>query len=371
MLRPLLAVPLLVATAGGVWLARDALARWRDLRVAQTYELAADRRPMLVRAAGAALCGAFVGVLAVLTVLGIVGGRAAGPPPLEEARAAGGSRQAAPPPSESAPVAVAPAAAAPAPTPVVTRFASIGHPAGGDLQEAEVAGRDGHPHKVRVWLPAEYGKDPAARFPVIVLHGASPRKTADTEVPDVFDGVASAVQLGRSRAFIVVAPEGPSGTAHPCDLLAAAPLASADDDALRAAVSATFRTVPAGPAGWGALGVDGGAPCAAAVALARPDLYGAAAAVSGRYDTAALARAGAEAPAGTAPRLLLAAAKADTAGLDAVHKLQAALHAGTGQAARADVRTSEIVQDYTADLQRVRLVRVAVQYLAEALAPPS
>ncbi len=82
----------------------------------------------------------------------------------------------------------------------------------------------------------------------------------------------------------------------------------------------------------------------------------------------ALAQAGAEAPAGAAPRLLLAAAKADAPGLDAVRKLQAALKAGTGQAARADVRTSDIVQDYTPDRERLRLVRVAVQYLAETLA---
>jgi poly(3-hydroxybutyrate) depolymerase len=176
------------------------------------------------------------------------------------------------------------------------------------------------------------------------------------------------VQLGRSRPFVVVVPESPSGTGHPCDLVAAAPQAVADDTALRTAVAAAFRTAPAGPSGWGALGIEGGAPCAAAVGLSRPDLYGAAAAVSGRYDTAALARTGAEAPAGAAPRLLLAAAKADTSGLDAVRKLQAALKAGTGQAARADVSTSDIVQDYTPDRERLRLVRVAVQYLAETLA---
>ena len=373
MLRSLLAVLLLAATAGGAWLARSAVRRWRDLRAAETYELAGDRRPMLLRAAGAALCGVCV---TALVVLGAVGGRTTTGAGLQAEETRGGaSRQPAPPPGAagSAPATpaaqVAPASVpAPAPAPVVSRFESIGHPAGGDLLEAAVAGRDGHPHKVRVWVPAEYAKDPNARFPVIVLHAARPRTTADTEVPDVFEGVASAVQLGRSRPFVVVVPESPSGTGHPCDLVAAAPQAVADDTALRTAVTAVFRTAPAGPAGWSALGIEGGAPCAVAVGLSRPDLYGAAAAVSGRYDTAALAQAGAEAPAGAAPRLLLAAAKADAPGLDAVHKLQAALKAGTGQAARADVRTSDIVQDYTPDRERLRLVRVAVQYLAETLA---
>ena len=372
MLPPLLAVTVLIAAGGGTWLARDALLRRRDLRAAQIYELTGDRRPMLLTAAGAALCAAVLVVLAVLTAVGAVGGREiVAAPPADEGRAATVSKQAAPPPGDDAAPTTAPAAARPVPAPVVPQFASIGHPAGGDLQESAVAGRDGHPRKVRVWLPAEYAKDRTTRFPVIVLHAAVPRKTADTEVPDVFEGIASAVELGRSRPFVVVAPEAPSGTEHPCDLLAAAPQAVTDDAQLRAAVTAAFRTVPAGPAGWGALGVEGGAPCAAAAGLSRPDLYGAAAAVSGRYDAAALARTGAEAPPGAAPRLLLAAAKADTAGLDAVHRLETALRGGGGQAARAEVRTSEVVQDFTAELQRLRLVRVAVQYLAETLTPPS
>lgn len=369
MLRPLLVVPLLAAAVCGVWLARGALLRWRDLRSAQTYELAGDQRPILLRAAGAVLCAVCVTALAGPAADGLLGGHADGLP-LEGARAAAAPKQAAPPPGEADGPAT-PVPAVPAPAPVVSHFESIGHPAGGELLESAVAGRDGHPRKVRVWVPAEYAKDQSARFPVIVLHAATPRKTADAEVPDVFDGIASAVQTGRSRPFVVVAPEAPSGTERPCDLVAAAPQAVSDDAALRTAVAAAFRTVPAGPAGWGVLGVEGGAPCAAAAGLSRPDLYGAAAAVSGRYDTAALVRTGAEAAAADAPHLLLAAAKADAPGLDGLRKLQAALKAGTGQAARADVRTSEIVQDYTPALERLRLVRVAVQYLAETLAKPS
>ncbi|MFD0528949.1 hypothetical protein ACFQ1I_21610 [Kitasatospora arboriphila] len=202
---------------------------------------------------------------------------------------------------------------------------------------------------------------------MIVLSSGTARKTADAELPDLFDGIASAVKLGRSRPVLVVAPEAPSGTEHPCELVAAAPQAVADDAALRTAVTTAFRTLSAGPDSWGVLGVESGAPCAAAAGLTRPDLYGAAAAVSGRYDAAALASAAADAPADSAGRLLLAAAKADTAGVGAARALQTALHGGRGPAARADVKVSDIVQDYTHERERLRLVRVAVQYLADSL----
>ncbi|MFJ9946644.1 hypothetical protein [Kitasatospora sp. NPDC091207] len=379
MVHSLLVVPLLAAAAGGIWLARGALLRWRDLRAAETYELTGDQRPMLLRAAGAMVCGVCVTALTLLTALGTFGGFGGSASRSDPAELAadtaieGGVRQAAPPAVE-APAPAAPAVApAPEPAPVAapSRFDSVGHPGGGELLQSAVPGPDGHPRNVRVWLPAQYAKEPNARFPVVVMHAATPRKTADTEVPDIFEGLGSAAQTGKARPFILVAPEAPNGTAHPCDLVAAAPLAVADDAALRTTIAATFRTLPPGPASWGALGVEGGAPCAAAAGLARPDLYGAAAAVSGRYDTVALTRTGAEAPANVAPKLLLAAAKADAAGLDAARKLQAALRGGTGAAARADVRISENVQDYTADRERLRLVRQAAQYLAETLAKAS
>ncbi|MFF7452914.1 hypothetical protein [Kitasatospora sp. NPDC008115] len=384
MVRSLLVVPLLAAAGGGVWLARGALLRWRDLRAAETYELAGEHRPMLLRAAGAMVCGVCVTVLTLLTALGTFGalsgrggaGGPAGPAGSVAGRfdgveggvgRAGGGWQAAPP----AEAADAAAAVPPSPAPVVSRFDSVGHPGGGELLQSAVPGPDGHPRNVRVWLPAQYAKDPNTRFPVVVMHAATPRKTADAEVPDVFDGLASAVQNTKAKPFILVAPEAPNGTAHPCELVAAAPMAVADDAALRTTIAATFRTLPPGPAAWGTLGVEDGAPCAAAAGLSRPDLYGAAAAVSGRYDAAALARTGAEAPVTGTPRLLLAAGKADTAGLDAARKLQSALRAGTGAAARAEVRISDNATDYSADRVRLRLVRQAAQYLAEALGKAS
>ncbi|MFF2078077.1 hypothetical protein ACFVXG_25375 [Kitasatospora sp. NPDC058162] len=394
MVRPLLVIPLLAAAVGGIWLARGALQRWRDLRAAATYELAGDRWPMLVRAGGAMVCGVCVTALTLLTALGAFGGlghgggttdraepavdaaaagawagSAAGTPGAAGAPGAAGRQQAAPPATtESAAAGAGTAAATPA---VVSRFDSVGHPGGGELLQSAVLGPDGKPRNVRVWLPPQYAKEPNARFPVVVMHAATPSKTADAEVPDVFEGVGAALQAGRARPFILVAPEAPNGTAHPCELVAAAPAAVADDATLRTTIAASFRTLQPGPASWGALGVDGGAPCAAAAGLARPDLYGAAAAVSGRYDAAALTQTGAEAPAGSSAKLLLAAAKGDSAGLDAARKLQTALKAGPGPAAKAEVRISDNVQDYSADRERLRLVRQAAQFLAEALAKAS
>ncbi|MFJ2865152.1 hypothetical protein [Kitasatospora sp. NPDC087314] len=378
MVRSLLVIPLLAAALGGIWLARGALQRWRDLRAAQTYELAGDRWPMLVRAAGAMVCGVCVTALTLLTALGAFGGLGHGDQepdraePAVDAVSAGAGEGAAARQQAAPPVVAEPAAASATSSPTVaSRFDSVGHPGGGELLQSAVLGPDGQPRNVRVWLPPQYAKESNARFPVVVMHAAAPNKTADAEVPDVFEGINSALQTGRARPFILVTPEAPNGTAHPCDLVAAAPAAVADDATLRTTIAASFRTLPPGPASWGTLGVEGGASCAAAAGLSRPDLYGVAAAVSGRYDAAALAQTGAEAPAGSAAKLLLAAAKADSAGLDAARKLQAALKAGTGPAAKAEVRISDNVQDYTPDRERLRLVRQAAQYLAEALAKAS
>ncbi|GHF27297.1 hypothetical protein GCM10018790_00700 [Kitasatospora xanthocidica] len=384
MVRSLLVIPLLAAALGGIWLARGALQRWRDLRAAETYELAGDRWPMLLRAAGAMVCGVCVSGLTLLTALGAFGGLGHGDQRPERAEpavdaagpgggAAGGPAAGAAARQQAAPPVAAEPAAAAATTPpaVVSRFDSVGRPGGGELLQSAVLGPDGRPRNVRVWLPPQYAKEPNTRFPVVVMHAAAPSKTADAEVPDVFEGIGSALQSGKTRPFILVAPEAPNGTAHPCELVAAAPAAVADDATLRTTIAASFRTLPPGPASWGTLGVDGGAPCAAAAGLARPDLYGAAAAVSGRYDAAALTQTGAEAPTGSAAKLLLAAAKADAAGLDAARKLQASLKAGPGPAAKAEVRISDNVQDFTPDRERLRLVRQAAQFLAEALAKAS
>ncbi|MDH6137040.1 hypothetical protein P3T37_006471 [Kitasatospora sp. MAA4] len=381
----LLLLPILLL---GYWLARGALNRWRDQRSAVTYEITADLRPAMLRAGGAVLCGMCATALAVAAVLGsrgVLGGAgAAGAGGAQSLQDGTAQRPEAPPTpaagAANAVAAVASGSAKPSARPsasasgsaaaVPVRFETVSHPAEGELLQAAVPTSGGKSRNVRVWLPAHYGDDPSVRFPVIVLQAGTPGRTADSEIPDVFDGIASAIKLGKARPFVVVAPEGPKGTGRPCDLVAAAPQALADDAALRTAVAAAFRTLPPGPQGWAALGVDGGAPCAAAAGLTRGDLYGAAAAVSGRYDAGALAQAGADAPAGAAPQLLLAAAKGDADGLGSARQVKNALHAGKGQAARALVSTSDIVEDYAADRERLRLVRIAAQYLAETLAHP-
>ncbi|MFF7635542.1 hypothetical protein ACFZB9_20655 [Kitasatospora sp. NPDC008050] len=386
MTRPL---PLLLALVPvlllACWLAHGAWRRWRGEQLGRTYELTADPRPAVLRLIAAVCCGLCAAGLAVAVVLSAQAGRGGGARPsraeagaaADAVRAAPAAARPAPVPSAStgSPSAGTPSAATPSATagsssssPSATRFVTVGHPAEGELLQADLPGANGRLRAVRVWLPPHYADDPSARYPVIVLHAATPGRTADAELPDIYEGVASAIKLGRAHPFITVAPAAPTGTAHPCDLVAAAPQALGDDAGVRAAVAAAFRTLPAGPQGWGALGVGDGAPCAAAAGLTRPDLYGAAAAVSGRFDAVALAQAAADAPAGPGPRqLFLAAAKADGEGQTSAHKLSDALHAGKGAAARAVVTISNVVQDFTPERERLRLVRLAAQYLSDTL----
>jgi hypothetical protein len=360
MSRPLLLTAAVVVLAAGCWLARGALGRWRGERAALAYELAVEMRPVLVWLSGALLCGLGSTALAVAALL--AGQQLPSGPRYPSAQAA-----AVPPPTGSA-------RPSPSPSPAVPpQFTAVGHPAEGELLEAAVPGADGRPRAVRVWLPPHYADDPSAHYPVLVLPAATPGRTADAELPDVFDGLASAIKLGRARPFVAVVPAAPTGTARPCDpsplpatggQLGSPPGApqapAADDTWIRTAVAGAFRTLPPGPRGWAALGVEGGAPCAVTAGLTRPDLYGAAAGISGRYDAAALSRAAVGTP---APRLLLAAAKDDDDGLAAAHRLADALRTG-----RTQTRLSDVVIDYNAQLERLRLVRLAAQYLSDTLA---
>ncbi|PYC61172.1 hypothetical protein C7C46_33780, partial [Streptomyces tateyamensis] len=69
------------------------------------------------------------------------------------------------------------------------------------------------------------------------MRASVPGRTAAAGRPDVFDGLLSAIKLGRARPFLVGAPAAPTGTEHPCELVAAAPQALADDAGLRTAVA--------------------------------------------------------------------------------------------------------------------------------------
>ncbi|GAA1993510.1 hypothetical protein [Kitasatospora viridis] len=367
MSRPLLLSLAAVVLVAGCWLARGAFGRWRGEQAALVYELVSDLRPVLLRLGGALLCGLTATALAVAALL--AGRQLAGRQLSGTAGRAAVEAVVGEPVHEVRPV---PPSGSPSPQSVAApHFDSIGHPAEGELLQGSVPGADGRPRTVRVWLPPHYADDPSVRYPVLVLQAATPGHTADADLPDVFDGLASAIKLGRARPFVVVAPAAPTGTEHPCELAAAAPQSLADDDRVRSAVAAAFRTAVPGPAGWAALGVADAAPCAVVAGLARADLYGAAAGVSGRYDPAPLVQAAADAPSGPAPRLLLAAAKADADGLAAAHRLADALHAGPGQAPRAVPRISDVVQDFSPDRERLRLVRLAAQYLDDTLAHPA
>ncbi|AXI78833.1 hypothetical protein [Peterkaempfera bronchialis] len=355
MVRPALVLILLTITAAALRLARSAITGWREQTAGKAYGLPSDRRRALLHGAGATgsgLCAA--ALLATLTTGSHTHSHTTS---TTSATTTTTSPSAANPPRTTGQAAPPPA------------FSTIGHPAGGELLQGSLPTADGTLRAVRVWLPPQYAENhDRTRFPVVVLQAGSPGRTADTETPYVFDGFADAVRQHRAVPFVVIAPQSAPGTQRPCDLLAAAPEAVPDDAVLRTAVVARFRTLPAGPEGWQTLGVGPGAPCAAAAGLARPDLYGAAAAVSGTYDAPVLARTAAEGRPGPAtPRLLLAAARSDPAGRDGARRLRDALRAAGGHAVGARVRTSEVVRDVQADQERVRLVRVAVQYLAEAL----
>lgn len=346
MARPGLVLLLLVAALAAVRLARLGFAGWREQAAGATYGLPGDRRRPLLHGAGAATAGLCAAILMV--AVGSGHGAPAG---------SGASTRSLVGHSPGTPSAAA-----------VPSFATVGHPAGGELLQGSLPAADGSLRTVRVWLPPQYSQEARARFPVVVLQSGTPGRTADTEAPYVFDGFADAVNRHRAVPFVVVAPQASPGTERPCELLAAAPEAVPDDPVLRAAVAARFRTLPAGPQGWETLGVGAAAPCAAAAGLGRPDLYGAAAALSGRYDTESLtAAAGAGHPGPAAPRLLLAAAPRDSAGRDGAQRLRDALRAAGGPAARATVQTSEAVQDQAVDQERVRLVGAAVEYLAGTL----
>ncbi|WP_157875901.1 hypothetical protein [Peterkaempfera griseoplana] len=361
MVRSILVLLLVAAVVASVRLARAAADHKRERRAAEAYGLAGDRR--VTRLLGAGSVAAGLCALVLLLALGTGASNrlrfSTGGPPAAAAAAVAGR------PGDRTPATGDPATATPA-------FATIGHPAGGRLLQGTVGAADGSRRVVRVWLPPQYAEDTRTGFPVVVLQTGSPGSTADVAAPYVFDGFTSAATQQGAGPFVVVAPQAPAGTEHPCELLTAAPGAVPDDTAVRAAVAAGFRTLPPGPRGWETLGIGDAAPCAAAAALTRPDLYGAGAALSGRYDSEALVRAAADGAAGLPDsRLLLAATRRDLTGREEVGRLRDALASGDGRAARVVVATSETVRDAAVEQERILLVRMAVRYLAKSLGTPA
>lgn len=331
-----------LAVAGvalAVWLSGGALAAWREQQAGLVYELTPRylgtvlRGAAAVAAFGCALTGSVSFALAV-TPLDVPSAAA----PLSASVDARATARPHAPAVPRARHSTAPAAALP------VGMVTIGHPHGGELLDGMLPGLPG---RVRVWLPAQYRGHTAPLQTLLVL-------ADDSETDDVFAGLAAAVDAGRANPFVAVLPTAacaPTGTLTP-------PQTPAD---LARAVAARFHVVP-DASGWAALGLGAGAPCAVAADLAHPDAYRAAAALGGRYDAMPVPAAGGPAPA----RLLLALARDDAAGQVSASHLNAALV----HRPRTEIRVNNAVRDYTAQLERFRLVRLAAGYLTEQFAVP-
>lgn len=350
---------------GAAWLAGWARSAWRAERDAQAYELTPSYGTVAVRAA---LAGA-----AALAVLGGGVGLVLTQSPTGADLTAATARLDGRPADVRAP--------GPRPAPGTTAAHAHGHGAGDAATAAPVAaltqvgtaagGRVFHgtlpgvPGAVTVWLPASY---PGRTFRLQTLLVRAPQD----ELPQVWDGLADAVDAGQSNSFIAVAPDAPCALAlatpdpatldpapaspSPSPSSSPAP-APADDTALRRALAARF-TVDPHPRAWAELGIDAGAACAVSAELAAPQRLSGTAALSGRFP------AGLGRDAAPGVRLFLGDARRDTAGQADAERLRAEL-AGTPD---ASARLSAVVRDLTPELERTRLVRLAADYLTEEFA---
>ncbi|SHL19050.1 hypothetical protein SAMN05216499_10333 [Actinacidiphila paucisporea] len=268
---------MVLAGAAAVLLGHRALRHWWAERAGKAYELPVDRSGTAVRA-GAAGTAALLAAALALPLLG-GGGR-------EEVDAGAAAL---------APVLVPPPPArTPEPAPPPPEVRTLGHPAGGTLDQLQ----DG----TRVWLPPQYASRKAAGigFPVVVAH-----LPADAET-DLYGGFALATKRRTADSFVLVLPAHCApGSAHgPATALAE--------------VARRYRVLAARTA-TGVIGVGAGAPCAVREALATTGRYGAAAGISGLYPPLAPSSL-------PRPSLLLAVATGDTAARAATLRLRAALH---------------------------------------------
>jgi hypothetical protein len=322
------AVLLLAGVSAAVWLGIGAGRCWLDQRAGLAYELTPSYLGTALRgvAAVAALGCALTAGLLLLTDAHHPAAPAARHRPV-----ASDARPRRTPSSPRPTASPAPSASPASPGSPSGGMLTVGHPSGGELRAGTLPG---YPGRLRVWLPPQYPHR-SRPFPVLVV-------LADPAVlPDVYAGLVGAVTGGRSNPFVVVAP--PAGQA-------------VDGDRLRGAVARGFRVEPA-PHAWGVLGVDADAPAAVAAELADPGAYVAAAGVGGRYDALRpVPRPGVQ--------LLLADTAQDRAGQASAARLRRAL-TGLPQAA---VRLSDAVDDFTAEREQLRLIRVAAGYLTECMA---
>ncbi|WP_152627661.1 hypothetical protein [Streptacidiphilus melanogenes] len=329
----------------GVGLAGSALGAWREERSGRVYELT----PRYLRVAARAVAAAVALVAAAVGgVMAAVGGPGAADRAAQAARAeqpvaavesaadpSGASRSAAAHPDSDR-----------APKPAPAALAVVGRPSGGQLYLGTLPGVPG---QVRVWLPPQYaahrGAGTTALQAVVV-------RAPESELGEVWEGLAGAVTAGHANPFVAVAP------ADPCAL-------AADDSALRGAVAGQFK-VASRPRSWAEVGVDAASSCAVTAELAHPDAYAGAAALGGALPHPAPGKAasGASSPLPSGLRLLLAQAHRDTTGQAEANRLRVALQG----APDAAVRLSAVVRDSTPARERIRLVRMAADYVTEEFA---
>ncbi len=335
------AVLLVAGVSTAMWLGCAAHRCWREQQALLAYELVPRYAGAVVRgvaalaALGCATVGGvqFVSARPVPPSLVVAAERAVASDAQVPARAPVRSPQPvrSPAPSSSPSASVSAAAA--------VGMVTVGHPAGGELRQGVLPG---YPGQLRIWLPQQY---PHRSHPLQALVV----QVDDRQLPDVLAGLVTGVAEGRANPFVVVLP----GCAGPVD-----------GDRLRTAVARSFHVEPA-VRSWGVLGVGTDAQCAAQAELAHPESYAAGAGVSGAYDSLLPAvRSGGLSGTQSTVRLLLAVAQRDSAGQAAAARLRRALT----ELPQTQVRLSNSVRDIDEQQERVRLCRLAVDYLTEQMA---
>lgn len=362
-------VLLVLLGAGAAGLGHWAVRHWWRERLGRAYELPVDRTGTVVRAGAAGVAAVMAGVLALI----MAGGPHSGEQPTASDVTPAAVAAGAPPPP------AAPPARTPEPAPPAPAARTIGHPAGGVLEQL--------PDGTRVWLPPRYTSPRAARiaFPVALVH-----LPAASEA-DLFAGFARAAQRGLADPFVLVLPTtcsfpstahtpvtpnpsaavspgapatpGPGAAASTSTPASPAPTATAappaDDLTALAEAARRYRLLTARTA-TAVIGAGADAPCAVNGALATPGRFGAAAGISGLYPPPAPSslpgaakpptpNSSASSPSArrtSAPRpsLLLTTAPGETAAQTAARRLRDALHPGydqvrllTGPAAHRDL----------------------------------
>lgn len=286
-------VSMVLAGAAAVLLGHRALRHWWGERAGRVYELPVDRAGTAMRAGAAGAAALLAAALAVPL------------PGAGHVRARAGAAVATAPVAVPSPPARPPGATPtpPVPPPVLPppppEVHTLGHPAGGTLDQFQ----DG----TRVWLPPHYTAPKAARtsFPVVVAHLPA---TADA---DVYGGFVLATKRGLADSFVLVLPAD-----------------CARDSAAVTEAARRYRVLAARTA-TGVMGVGADATCAVREALATTSRYRAAVGVSGLYPPLAVSGLRPRRPGPSSlphSSLLLATATGETAARAAALRLRDALH---------------------------------------------